>query len=268
MNGLLKRCFTLLAVVALTPGALGAQHWLHDDSSRTNQSIFRALDWADPTNMRNASGSPGSAYWQQQVDYVIEARLDTLEHAVYGSEHITYHNNSPDRLRYLWIQLDQNVRSIEHSRSYKMQSALPTELSPRARQFLGTAQFDGGHNITRVQVIDGETLRDTRFIINGTEMRVDLPSPLESGASVEFEVDWNFRVPDRARGSKELVGDGWLYQIAQWFPRLAVYDDVNGWQTDQFLGSGEFYLEFGNYDVKITVPWDHIVDGSGVLQNP
>ena len=268
MNSILKRCFVLVAVLGMAPGALGAQHWLHDDGSRTNRSIFRAIDWPDPTNMRNAAGSPGAAYWQQRVDYVIEARLDTLEHAVYGSEQITYHNNSPDRLRYLWVQLDQNVRSIEHSRTYRMREALPQELSPRARQFLGRGQFDGGHNITRVQVMDGETLRDARFLINGTEMRVDLHSPLESGLSVEVEIDWNFRVPDNGRGSKERVADGWLYQIAQWFPRLAVYDDVNGWQTDQFLGSGEFYLEFGNYDVKITVPWDHIVDASGMLQNP
>ncbi|MFC1639721.1 M1 family metallopeptidase [Gemmatimonadota bacterium] len=268
MNGFLRKCFSLLAVAFFTPGALAAQHWLHDDGSRTNQSMFRAIDWPDPTNMRNAAGSPGSAYWQQQVDYVIEARLDTLEHAVYGSEHITYQNNSPDRLRYLWVQLDQNVRSIEHSRSYKMQEALSEELSPRARRFLGLDRFDGGHNITRVQVMDNGALNDTRYIINNTVMRVDLPTPLESGSSVELEIDWNFRVPDQARGSKELVSDGWLYQIAQWFPRLAVYDDVNGWQTDQFLGSGEFYLEFGNYDVKLTVPWSHIVDASGVLQNP
>ncbi len=268
MNKLLSWCVSLAAVVAITPAALGAQHWLHDDGSRTNRSIFRPLDWPDPTNMRNASGSPGSEYWQQQVDYAIEARLDTVEHAVYGSERITYHNNSPDRLRYLWVQLDQNVRSIEHSRAYQMRGALPAEINPAARRFLGLDRFDGGHNITRVQIDDGGALRDTRYIINGTEMRVDLISPLESGSSVEFEIDWNFRVPDQARGSKELVTDGWLYQIAQWFPRLAVYDDVNGWQTDQFLGSGEFYLEFGNYDVKLTVPWSHIVDATGMLQNP
>jgi len=268
MKKLFGYCLWLTAVVVIFPGALGAQHWLHDDGSRTNRSIFRALDWPDPTNMRNASGSPGSEYWQQQVDYVIEARLDTVEHAVYGSERITYHNNSPDRLRYLWVQLDQNVRSIEHSRAYRMRGALPNEISPQARRFLGLDRFDGGHNITRVQVEDAGVLRDTRFLINGTQMRVDLISPVESGSSVVFEIGWNFRVPDRARGSKELVTDGWLYQVAQWFPRLAVYDDVNGWQTDQFLGRGEFYLEFGNYDVKLTVPWNHIVDASGVLQNP
>jgi hypothetical protein len=258
----------MAVVTVLLPSAVGAQHWLHDDSSRTNRSMFRPLDWPDPTDLRNAAGSPGARYWQQQVDYRIEASLDTVGYVITGSERITYHNNSPDRLRYLWIQLDQNVRSIEHSRSYKTQGALPEELSPRARQFLGQSQFDGGHNITRVQLVDAGVLVDTRYIINGSMMRVDLQSPLESGAAAQFEVDWNYRIPDTGRGGKELVSDGWIYEMAQWFPRLAVYDDVNGWQTDQFLGRGEFYLEFGDYDVRLTVPWNHIVDGTGVLQNP
>jgi len=267
-KSLLERSLIVLALAALVPGALGAQHWLHDDSSRTNRSMFRPLDWPDPTSLRNAAGSPGPSYWQQQVDYRIDARLDTVEHKIYGSEHITYTNNSPDRLRYLWVQLDQNVRSIEHSRSYKTQGALPEQLSARARRFLGRAPFDGGNNVTRVQVVDAGQLADTRYIINGSEMRVDLLQPLESGGVVEFEIDWDYRIPDNGRGAKERVDDGWLYEMAQWFPRLSVYDDVNGWQTDQFLGSGEFYLEFGNYDVNLTVPWDHIVQSRGVLQNP
>jgi hypothetical protein len=218
--------------------------------------------------MRNASGSPGNRYWQQQVDYDIEASLDTARHVITGSERITYRNNSPDRLRYLWVQLDQNTRSIEHSRAYEVQAALPEQLSPRARQFLGRSQFDGGHNITRVQLVDGGGLSDTRYIINGTVMRIDLARPLETGGTVAFAIDWDYRIPDFGRGGKELVSDGWIYEMAQWFPRLAVYDDVNGWQTDQFLGRGEFYLEFGDYDVKLTVPWNHIVDATGVLQNP
>jgi hypothetical protein len=168
----------------------------------------------------------------------------------------------------VWVQLDQNVRSIEHSRSYKTQPAIPEELSPRARQVMGRAPFDGGFNITRVQAVDGGGLVDTRHIINDSEMRVDLPRPLESGSVAEIEIDWDFRIPDDGRGAKERVEDGWLYEISQWFPRLSVYDDVNGWQTDQFLGNGEFYLEFGNYDVELTVPWDHIVQATGVLQNP
>ncbi len=114
MNRILTRLVPVLVLLVFLPSLVEAQNWLHDDNSRTNRSIFRPLDWPDPTAMRNAAGSPGPAYWQQRVDYVIEARLDTVDHTVYGSEHITYRNNSPDRLRYLWVQLDQNVRSIEH----------------------------------------------------------------------------------------------------------------------------------------------------------
>ena len=267
LRTLAVRYLLIFAIVTLAPSGVGAQHWLHDDSSKTNMSIFRSLDWPDPTELRNAAGSPGPRYWQQKVDYQIEASLDTVEHVISGTERITYHNNSPDRLRYLWIQLDQNVRSIEHSRSYQVRGALPQELSPRARQFLGMAQFDGGHEIARVQLVDGGSLVDTRYIINGTVMRVDLLEPLEGGEVVEFEIDWSYRIPDSGRGGKDLVSDGWIYEMAQWFPRLSVYDDVNGWQTDQFLGRGEFYLEFGDYDVKLTVPANHVVDGTGVLQN-
>ncbi|UCD23451.1 MAG: aminopeptidase, partial [Gemmatimonadota bacterium] len=268
VRGLFIRSVAVVAMAAMLPGLAAAQYWLHDDSSKTNRSIFRPLDWPDPTAMRNAAGSPGPGYWQQKVDYEIEASLDTVNHVITGSEHITYHNNSPDRLRYLWVQLDQNVRSLEHSRSYQTRGALPEELSERARQFLGMAPFDGGYDIARVQVLVAGSLVDTRYIINNTVMRVDLLEPLESGGVVEFEIDWSYRIPDSGRGGKELVSDGWIYEMAQWFPRLSVYDDVNGWQTDQFLGRGEFYLEFGDYDVKLTVPADHIVDATGVLQNP
>ncbi|MBT8335358.1 MAG: M1 family metallopeptidase [Gemmatimonadetes bacterium] len=254
---------------ALFPPDLVGQYWLHDDGSETNRSIFRPIDaWPDPTAFRNPAGAPGYAYWQQQADYVIEARLDADEHLLYGSERVTYHNNSPDRLGFLWLQLDQNVRSIEHSRTYQAQGALAEEMSEAFRRFVGVEPFDGGHDIARVQlVLDGQ-LVDADYRINGTVMRIDLPDGLEPGSMVEFEIDWSFRIPDRGRGGKELVGDGWIYEMAQWFPRMSVYDDVNGWQTEQFLGRGEFYLAFGDYDVTLTVPWDHVVDATGLLQNP
>ncbi len=261
----------LFALAALPSGDAAAQHWLHPDSTwRTNQSMFRGMqEWPDPNEYRNAAGSPGPRYWQQRVDYVIETALDTTTHTVTGSEHITYHNNSPDELRYLWIQLDQNVRSLEHSRTYRVRGALPKRINPRFARFLGLDPFDGGDQLTRVQLVDASgKLVDARYRIDDTIMKVNLPEPLAPGATTELEIDWSFRVPDNGRGAKEKVSDGWLYLIAQWFPRLSVYDDVNGWQTDQFLGRGEFYLNFGNYDVRITVPWNHIVDATGVLQNP
>ncbi|MDT8340528.1 MAG: M1 family metallopeptidase [Longimicrobiales bacterium] len=260
----------LLAAVLLAPAPATAQQWLHDDGSRTNRSIFRVLDeWPDPDDYRNAAGLPGPRYWQQQADYRIRAVLDTVDHVVTGSERITYHNNSPDVLRFVWLQLDQNTRSEEHSRAYRTQGALPERISPRARQFLGLERFDGGHRLTRVQVADaGGALVDAEYFVNSTVMRVDLPTPLVPGGITELEIDWSYRVPDSGRGGKERVSDGWIYEIAQWFPRMSVYDDVNGWQTDQFLGRGEFYLNFGDYDVELTVPRDHIVDATGVLQNP
>ncbi len=248
-----------------------AQNWLHPDSAgRTNQSIFRPLeDWPAPNDYRTGSGAPGSRYWQQKVDYRIETSIDTVTHSVSGSEHITYHNNSPDVLDYLWVQLDQNVRSLEHSRTYKLRGALPEEIDPRARRWLGVDPFDGGYDIKRVQVVgeDGR-LADAAYRINSTLMKISLPYPIMPGESTELEIDWSFPVADFGRGGKEEVSDGWIYELAQWFPRLSVYDDVNGWQTDQFLGRGEFYLEFGDYDVRITVPSNHIVEATGVLQNP
>jgi hypothetical protein len=259
----------VLALVLASPAT--AQKWLNtDDDTRTNRSMFRPIeDWPAPNEYRNAAGGPGPRYWQNRADYVIEAALDTVDHAISGKERITYHNNSPDVLRFLWVQLDQNKNSLEHSRTYASQGALPANIPPQARRFLGVDNFDGGYDISRVQLVDASgRLSNADYRINGTIMKVNLPQPLQPGARVSFEVDWRFRIPDFERGAKEKVRDGWLYEMAQWFPRMSVYDDVNGWQTDQFLGRGEFYLAFGNYDVKLTVPWNHIVDATGVLQNP
>jgi len=270
LTTILKTTATLtLAVLIVLPA--GAQNWrnIEGDIASGNHSMFRPLDWPDPNEYRNASGAPGYQYWQQRADYVIEAELDTVDHRIIGSERITYHNNSPDVLRFLWVQLDQNVRSIEHSRSYQMQGALPENISPAFRRFVGVGNFDGGYEISRVQLVDDMgRLEDTDWRINNTIMKVNLPEPLGPGEVMSFEIDWSYRIPDSGRGGKELVRDGWLYEMAQWFPRMSVYDDVNGWQTEQFLGRGEFYLNFGDYDVKLTVPWNHIMDATGELQNP
>ncbi len=258
-----------LCAVALP---LHAQNWRNVDGDirSKNHSMFRQLDeWPDPTSNRTAAGYPGAAYWQQQVDYQIEASLDTLKQVVNGSERIIYHNNSPDMLSFLWVQLDQNVRSIEHSRSYQLRGALPDSIPEQFRQYYNPAPFDGGYTISRVQLVDKSgKLVDAKHRIHDTIMKINLQEPLESGGQVEFDIDWSYPIPNNGRGAKEKVGDGWLYEMAQWFPRMSVYDDVNGWQTEQFFGRGEFYLNFGDYDVKLTVPWDHIVESTGVLQNP
>lgn len=259
-----------LGALPFLAAPLAAQRWVDTTSARENRSAFRAIDeWPDPNQLRTASGSPGPRYWQQRVDYVIRATLDTARHAVTGSERVTYHNNSPDTLRYLWFQLDQNIERGD-SRAALSEEALPRELSPAAREALGIAPAAGGHTISRVQVARGSAMTDARHVVNGTVMKVVLPTPLAPGARTALEIDWRFPVPEsgrNGRGVREHVRDGWLYEIAQWFPRASVYDDVNGWQTDQFLGQGEFYLNFGSYDVRLTVPRDHIVEATGTLQN-
>ncbi len=267
--------FRVLALaVTLLPATAHAQQWLNaEPNPKTNKSIFRALDeWPSPNDFRDASGSPGTRYWQQRVDYVIKATLDTVTHGLRGSERVTYHNNSPQPLSYLWFQLDQNIEA-KASRANMTKPPLPTQLSPAARRFLLPENDEvGGYDIARVAlVLPNGTTRPARFIINGTQMRVNLDTPIPTGGSARLDIDWTFIVPEggnNSRGVRELVKDGWIYEIAQWFPRAAVYDDVTGWQNDQFLGQGEFYLNFGNYDVSITVPHDHIVRSTGTLQNP
>ncbi|MDP1889432.1 MAG: M1 family metallopeptidase [Gemmatimonadaceae bacterium] len=253
-------------------GPASAQVWLNADTSKkVLQSSFRALeDWPVPNDLRRASGAPGAKYWQQQADYVIKVSLDTTTHRVTGSEVVTYHNNSPDKLTYIWFQLDQNIEKSD-SRANMMSAAIPKGMDPRFRRFL-MSDTEFGYTLSRVQLVDAQGKRtDARYTMNGTQMRVNLAAPLGTGQTVKVAIDWSHEVPNggrNGRGQKEKLKDGWEYLNAQWFPRVAVYDDVNGWQNNQFLGMGEFYLQFGNYDVSITVPRDHIVRSTGTLQNP
>ncbi|MDX2128783.1 MAG: M1 family metallopeptidase [Chloroherpetonaceae bacterium] len=264
----------LLFIFLALPIVASAQKWKNTTfDNRFNRSMFRELEeFPTPNEFRNANGAPGKSYWQQKVNYKIDASLDTATHTVTGSEKITYFNNSPDELTYLWLQVDQNLNSLEHSRTYKVQRspdpANPLPKNPNALRFLFNEPFDGGHKISRVQLINKGKKVNAKTYVAGTVMKVSLLEPLKSGGSVELEIDWSYKVPDQGRGAKEKVKDGWLYEIAQWFPRLCVYDDVSGWQTNQYMGQGEFHLEFGDYDVKLTVPYNHIVAATGVLQNP
>ena len=275
------RSFALLAVLAMPavaqqapPAGPRGPQWLNADTSKkVNQSNFRALEeWPAPNEYRNAAGSPGPKYWQQQVDYVIRTTLDTAEHKVTGTERMTYHNNSPDKLGYVWLQMDQDIERND-SRAALAQRALPKNIPEQARRFLAPEPVtNGGYTIPRVQIVgvNGQKT-DAKYFRNGTQMRIDLPTPIATGQKAVIEIDWSFIVPEggrNGRGVREKVKDGWLYEIAQWFPRAAVYDDINGWQNVQFYGQGEFYLEFGNYDVSITVPHDHIVRATGALMNP
>ena len=243
--------------------------------SKTSPSDkFRQLEEILPTpnEQRAASGAPGRSYWQQRADYQINVELDDANQRINASETITYYNQSPDTLSYLWLQLDQNIWKQDSDASLT-QTAPSLERVPLSQieNMLYARTFEGGYRITAVRDAKGAPLRHT---INKTMMRVDLPQPLAPGQSVAFSVDWNYRINDQRKiggrtGYEFFPKDGnYLYEIAHWFPRMAAYNDVSGWQHKQFLGAGEFTLEFGNYRVSITVPDDHVVASKGVLQNP
>ncbi|WP_091626637.1 M1 family metallopeptidase [Maribacter orientalis] len=243
------------------------------EPGHNNQSKFKQLyeEFATPNTYRSASGAPGPDYYQQQADYVMDIRLDDKNAKIFGQETITYTNNSPDDLEYLWLQLDQNIRTKDSKALLKNGSAVKeSEDTADFVQKYITESFDGGFNIDYVKDASGKALP---FTINFTMMRVDLPTPLKSGEKYSFDIKWNYNIPDhtvdRARSGYEFFPkDGnRAYVIAQFFPRMAVYSDVEGWQNHQFWGNGEFALPFGNYEVNITVPADHILDGTGVLQN-
>ncbi|MDB5790888.1 MAG: aminopeptidase [Massilia sp.] len=243
---------------------------------------FRQLDELLPTatTIRTASGAPGHAYWQQRADYTIRATLDEAGRAIRGAETITYHNNSPDTLNYLWLQLDQNIyRPNSDARMSATAVSREAWAKPRSpeegmkfdamRSTLEGITFDGGFNITSVKA-NG---RNLPHVINRTMMRIDLPQPLKPGQRFSFSVEWNYKINEQKvlggrSGFEKFDDKNDLFEIAQWFPRMAAYYDAYGWQHKQFLGAGEFTLEFGDYDVEITVPSDHIVASTGVLQNP
>jgi len=241
---------------------------------KINTNKFRQLnqEFSSPNMFRTASGAPGPEYYQQQADYKINIELDDINKKIYGDEIITYTNNSPEKLDYLWVQLDQNLRSKDsqsliHDSDNSIQPAyIPDTFDD---EFLGES-FDGGFNIEYVKALDNKNLD---FFINQTMMRIDLPNPIATGQSFSFKIKWwyniNNRLVDRGRSGYETFpnDDNRAYTIAQFFPRMCVYDEVEGWQNYQFWGDGEFALPFGNYEVNITVPADHILEATGELIN-
>ena len=224
-----------------------------------------------PNAYRSANGAPGPEYWQQRADYDIDVEINDDNQTLHGSEIITYTNNSPDPLSYLWLQLDQNVRNINADTYSTSTSTISSNNSEGKIKNIIGHQFDLGYKILEVKDLDGN---DLPYTINKTMMRVDIPVTLNKGDKYSFSVKWYYNINDRNKvggrsGMEYFPEDGnYLYSIAQFFPRMAVYDDVNGWQNKQFLGRGEFTLPFGDYKVRITVPADHVVGATGILQNP
>jgi len=265
-------CFLIFSAGVFAQDEAAAPKEETSQTGHTNQNKFRQLyqEFSTPNQYRTGAGAPGEAYYQNQADYKMDIELDDKNQKLSGYETITYHNNSPDALEYLWVQLDQNIRSKNSEAKLKDGSGVSavTQSSSFVNDYM-EEPFDGGFHIEEVSK-DGKALP---YTINFTMMRVDLPQPLKAGESFSFNIKWwynvNNHVTDRARsGYEHFPEDGNnVYVIAQFFPRMGVYNDVEGWQNMQFWGSGEFALPFGNYEVNITVPADHILDGTGEIQN-
>ncbi len=225
-----------------------------------------------PNEYRTASGAPGTKYWQQRADYDIKATLDEKNLMLHGAETITYFNNSPDVLTYIWLQLDENEHSTTKNAGYPDGSSMGRGMSPAMIDNLEEAKSDNGLGVNIVKITDllGAKLK---YTVNKTMMRVELPTALKPGQKFAFKVDWNYKITDRltvaGRGGFEFFPEdgNHLFTMAQWYPRLAVYSDFQGWQHHQFTGRGEFALTFGNYKVAITVPSDHVVMATGACQN-
>ncbi len=228
-----------------------------------------------PNTTRTASGAPGKDFWQQRADYDIKAELDDEQRKITGTETITYFNYSPDELKYVWLQLDQNLFDKNSINATSQNNSIQTQMSSNAVRGLnapssvrGSVAGDFSYKITAVK--DPKTGKPLTYTINSTMMRIELPVAIKTGQSYAFSIDWNYFINEyygRA-GYEFFPKDGNTnYFIAHWFPRMCVYDDVNGWQHKQFLGQGEFTLTFGNYKVALTVPNDHIVGATGELQN-
>jgi hypothetical protein len=223
-----------------------------------DSSHFRPLTLPTPNEYRTGSGRPGAKYWQQRVDYRIVATLDPATNELRGRETIHYVNHSPDSLPYLWMQVEQNICEP---------ASITNVLNQPPLVFLGSAfdfscqGFDSAPRLESLRIAGVEAKR-TRF---GTTLRVDLAKPLAPGAAINLDAVWHFSVP--AMGAGRMGHDGPLYEIAQWYPRMAVYDDVKGWNHEPYIGAGEFYLEYGDFDVALTVPREYIVAATGELTN-
>lgn len=264
--------FFLVLFTALSAIAQGQNIQNNPGSNHGNKFEQLGTILPTPNEYRTASGAPGNKYWQQRCDYDIKATLNEKVQKLTGSETLTYYNNSPDPLSYLWLQLDENEHNSLKNAGYQNSERLSSPATTQSIASLGDQKKDNGFGVNIVKITDaaGKALPS---VVNKTMMRVDLASPLKPGQKFIFSINWNYNISDRmvqgGRGGYEFFADtkDYLFTMTQWFPRLCVYSDFQGWQNHQFAGRGEFALTFGNYKVQVTVPADHVVGATGQCQN-
>ena len=269
----MKKILTLSFLLLSTCSVIVAQD-IRNNPTSNHGNKFEQLGTILPTpnEYRTASGAPGPKYWQQRADYDIKATLDEKKLLLSGAETVTYYNNSPDVLTYLWLQLDENEHSSTKNAGYPDGSTLGRGMSPATIDKLAEEKTDNGlgDNILKVTDALGAKLK---YTVNKTMMRIELPTALKPGQKFAFKIDWNYKITDRmtigGRGGYEFFPEdgNYLFTMTQWYPRLCVYSDFQGWQHHQFTGRGEFALTFGNFKVAITVPGDHVVMATGQCQN-
>ena len=268
----MQKIILVFTVLILSITCIEAQD-IRNNPGSNHGNRFEQMGTIFPTSneYRTASGAPGPKYWQQRCDYNINCTLDETERKLIGKETLTYHNASPDVLTYVWLQLDENQHSTKNNSGYENSNSMPKQISESdIPQTKNVAEKVFGTNITKVTTATGATLS---YTINKTMMRIELPKPLQPGQTFVFNIDWNYFIPDRMKmggrgGFENFAEDGNdIFTMTQWFPRMCVYSDFQGWQNHQFVGTGEFALIFGNYKVAMTVPSDHVVVATGQCQN-
>ena len=268
----MKKVFLFFASAGFAATTLAQNIQNNPGSNHGNKFEQLSGTLPTPNEYRTASGAPGPKYWQQRCDYDIRGTLDEKNQKFTGTETITYFNNSPDILTYLWLQLDENQHSTVNNANYQSSNAMPKATT--SQQLLSGEDKNKdngyGHVISRLTDATGKNLK---YTINKTMMRVELPAPLKPGQKFSFRCDWSYKIPNRStmggRGGYEFFAEdgNHVFTMSQWYPRLCVYSDFQGWQNHQFTGRGEFALTFGNFKVQVTVPADHVVGGTGEVMN-
>ncbi len=255
----MKHKLCLLASLAMAAMTASAQTPAYDQHEAFSPLFYPMYG----DEVRAADGTPGPKYWQNRADYNIASTLDDSLNSVSGSVTISYTNNSPQNLSFVWLQVDQNI--------YSLQSRAVSTTAISGGRWANRNQFDGGYKIKSVSIVQNGKTTDANYLISDTRMQIKLPDDIKSnGGNIQFKIEYSFSIPEYGtdRLGKLKTKNGWIDEVAQWYPRMCVYDNVNGWNTLPYLGQGEFYLEYGNIDYSISAPAGQIVVGSGELLNP